>query len=233
MPAPWPPAHALFCLVTDRLALAAAKGGGADPIGGLRQQVAAAADAGVDLVHLRERDLGAGALADLASECVERTRGSSTRVVVNDRVDVALAAGADGVHLRGDSVDARRLRARLADGLAGTAFLVGRSIRHADEARALGGLDYLVLGTVFASASKPGLEALAGLDGLSAAVRATRTPVLAIGGVAEDRIADVAGTGAAGVAGIRLFFPGSGGWKALPQRVASWRRAFDTSRPIT
>src|SRR5204863_8670306 len=88
----------IVCLVTDRRQHS--------PI----EQASEAAAAGVDLIHVRERDLDAQALASLVGAIVKTTRGSVTRVVVNDRLDVALATGADGVHLRTDSMAAGRVR---------------------------------------------------------------------------------------------------------------------------
>src|SRR3989442_3557018 len=107
----------MICLVTDRRRRS--------PI----EQASEAEAAGVDLVHVRERDLDARELAALVEALVNVTRGSATRVVVNDRVDVALACGADGVHLRGDSMAAGRLRRMTPDG-----FLIGCSVHAVDEA---------------------------------------------------------------------------------------------------
>lgn len=222
-----PPSPPLLCLVTDRLALAAATGFASDPLRALERQVAAAVEAGVDLVQVRERDLEAGALCDVVAACVRLAEGSATKVVVNDRLDVALAAGAAGVHLRGDSLDPCRARA-----LAPEPFLVGRSVRSADEAASAREVDYLVLGTVFATPSKPGGE-VAGPRRLAAAVRSTKVPVLAIGGVSEATLAEVAAAGAAGFAAIRLFFEAIQGGTAFRERVGKWRRTFDMHRPIS
>ena len=164
--------------------------------------VAAVAQAGVQLVQIRERDLDGGALTQLAVRCVAAVRGTATRVIVNDRVDVALAAGAHGIHLPGHGVPASRVRA-----LAPRGFLIGRSVHHATEAALMeqeGGLDYLVFGTLFPTPSKADIHP-AGLRGLSAAVAAVRLPVLAIGGVTVEHAAAIARTGAAGAAAIGLF----------------------------
>jgi len=83
-----------------------------------------AVQAGVDLIKVREKDLEAAALSALVSELVRLTRGTGTRVVVNERLDVALACRADGVHLRGDSIPALRARSMAPPG-----FLIGRSVR--------------------------------------------------------------------------------------------------------
>jgi thiamine-phosphate pyrophosphorylase len=121
---------------------------------------------------------------------------------VNDRLDIALACGADGVHLRGDSIPARQVRLHTPQ-----SFLVGRSIHALEEVDSAGPVDYLIAGTVFATESKPGKSGrdLLGVDGLAAVVRAASLPVLAIGGVTMDRVPEVMRTGAAGVAAIGLF----------------------------
>jgi len=184
----------VICLVTDRHT-----SGGVE---GVVAHVARAARAGVQLIHIRERDLEARTLTALVARCLEAVRGTRTRVVVNDRLDVALAAGAHGVHLRAESMPGVRVRAVTPPG-----FLIGRSVHAREEAarvEAAGGLDYLVFGTVFASASKPG-RAPAGPPALAEVVQAVRVPVLAIGGVTPDNLHEVAATGAAGFAAITLF----------------------------
>jgi thiamine-phosphate diphosphorylase len=165
------------------------------------EQVRYAIEAGIDVVQLRERDLEAAELYRLARDLAQLVRGSRTKVVINDRLDVALAAGADGVHLRADSVRAARVRS-----LAPRGFLVGRSVHAAPEAEVEAeGADYLIAGTVWPTPSKTADHQLLGLHGLSEVVRAAAIPVLAIGGVSLDRLRQVAQTGAAGVAGIGLF----------------------------
>ena len=186
----------VLCLVTDRRRF------GAPWESAVVDRVHAAATAGVHLIQIRERDLDGGPLMHLVSASLEAVRGTRTRVVVNDRLDVALATGAHGVHLRGDSFAASRVRAWTPAG-----FLIGRSVHSAAEAVASaddGSTDYLIFGTVFESTSKRERVA-AGLNKLSEVVRVTRIPVLAIGGITADRIAEVMQAGAAGVAGISMF----------------------------
>lgn len=191
----------IFCLVTDRRRYGAAW----EPA--LVGRVATAAREGVHLVQIRERDLDGGPLMRLVSGCVAAVRGTPTRIIVNDRLDVALAARAHGVHLRADSFSAARARAS-----APTPFLIGRSVHSVTDAVAVtrdDDLDYLIFGTVFDSASKPG-GVPAGLAALAEVIKATPLPVLAIGGVARGRMPDVLAAGAAGVAGISMFdTPGS------------------------
>jgi thiamine-phosphate pyrophosphorylase len=167
----------------------------------LLHQIRHAVDAGVDIVQLREHDLDARALFHLAGNIVGLTRGSRTRVVVNDRIDVALAAGADGVHLRGDGLHAAIVRR-----IAPAGFLIGRSVHAVTEAVSEAeGADYLVAGTIWPTPSKDAEGPLLGLDGLTHIVKAVGIPVLAIGGVSLVRLSQVAQTGAAGAAAIGLF----------------------------
>jgi thiamine-phosphate diphosphorylase len=185
----------VLCLVTDRRRF------GASWEDALLHRVRVAAVDGVHLVQVRERDLDGGPLTRLVMGCVDAVGGTSARVLVNDRFDVALAAGAHGVHLRGDSFPASRIRACAPRG-----FLIGRSVHSVSEAvlAANDAIDYLIFGTVFASASKPDRPA-AGLRELSAVASATRLPVLAIGGMTSANIADAMRAGAAGAAGISMF----------------------------
>ncbi len=179
--------------------------------------------AGVDLIQLREPGLEALALLSLATRLVDMTRHTPTRVVVNDRLDVAVASGAHGVHLRGDSIAPARARSMVPAG-----FLIGRSVHGAEEAAvAARGADYCIAGTVFPTPSKPGLRQPLGLEGLQAIVRAVPVPVLAIGGVSMERIEAVAATGAAGMAAIGLFDAEA---EDLVAVVREARRRFDSVR---
>jgi thiamine-phosphate pyrophosphorylase len=166
----------------------------------LGSAVAAAVRGGVDAVQVREKGRAAADIWEATAEALEAAAGRA-RVLVNDRVDVALAAGAAGVHLpaRGLPVAvARRLLPRSAG------LLVGASVHSVDEARAAvaAGADYVTFGHVFPSGSKPGVPSR-GLRELEAVVAAVAAPVFAIGGVDADNAADVAATGCAGVAVIR------------------------------
>jgi len=167
----------------------------------LLRQIGRAASAGVQLVQIRERDLDGRALFDLARSAVDAVRGSSTRIIVNDRLDVALAARAHGVHLRDRSFAPSRVRSMVPPG-----FLIGRSVHSVDDAASelVLAADYLLYGNVFETASKPGRPA-AGLRQLSDVVRATTLPVLAVGGVSAERIPALLEAGAAGFAAISMF----------------------------
>src|SRR5258707_4357490 len=156
----------LLCLVTDRRRLAGRNTGAGAACDGwracLNEQARFAVTAGVDLLQVRERDLDARDLAAVVGDLVRLSRGSRTRVVVNDRLDVALACGADGVHLRADSMSPAVIRRMTPDG-----FLVGRSVHGAEEAAAAAGVDYVIAGSVWPTASKPAGHQLLGLSGFS------------------------------------------------------------------
>lgn len=212
-------------MVTDRQRCAGVPAGTNDGLAGgaaLVTVAAAAARAGVDVIQLRERGLEDALLLALALDVRRAIAGTGVRMVVNDRIDIALAAGADGVHLPGSGVSCARLRAIVPDG-----FLVGRSVHSAAEAVAAesgGGCDYLVCGTVFGSEGKPAGHAVAGLEALAAVCAAVRLPVLAIGGISSARVPDVVRAGAAGVAAIGLF--AAGGEAELRAAISQIRLAF-------
>lgn len=194
----------------------------------LVSRVAAAARAGVHLVQVRDPVLDGGPLTRLAVRCVEAVRGTPARIIVNERLDVALAAGAHGVHLRADSMPGSRVRSTVPRG-----FLIGRSVHRRDEvedAERDGALDYLIFGTVFPTASKPGAT-VSGPELLAEVVRRTRLPVLAIGGVSMATIGDVARAGAAGFAAISLFVLDSP--DRLQVTVAQASLAFDTPAGVS
>jgi thiamine-phosphate pyrophosphorylase len=210
----------IVCLVTDRRRLSTQDESSVDTVRhGLVEQLRAAIEAGIDLVQVRGRELEARDLLTIATDAVQLARGTGTRVIVNDRLDVALASGAHGVHLGGGSISAADVRRLVPPG-----FLVGRSVHAVAEAIAAGPVDYLVAGTVFATVSKVGNYHLMGLEGLRAVVSAVSVPVLAIGGVTVENVEQIAGTGAAGIAAIGLFV----GDEPLGPVVKAVRRRFDT-----
>ncbi len=188
----------------------------------LLRSIAAAARAGIDLVQIREGHLDDRALVELTRQAVVAVGGTAARVLVNGRPDIALAAGAAGVHLPGTALPAPRVRSIVPSG-----FVIGRSVHtveEASDAESAGGCDYLVFGTVYPSTSKPAGQPVAGLVGLAAVCARVRLPVLAIGGMAVDRIRPVALAGAAGLAAISLFADSAD----LALTVRSVRAAFDT-----
>jgi thiamine-phosphate diphosphorylase len=185
----------IACMITDRRRLP-----DATPEALLRR-IENAAAGGVQLIQIRERDLGGLALFELSRRAVDAVRGSNARVIINDRVDVALAARAHGVHLRGQSFTASRVRPFVPAG-----FLIGQSVHSVDEAAspAMQAADYLLFGNVFETASKPGRPA-AGLRQLADVVRVANLPVLAVGGISADRVPEILQAGAAGYAAITMF----------------------------
>jgi thiamine-phosphate diphosphorylase len=172
--------------------------------GDLVLRAAAAARAGVDVIQVRERDLPDRELAALVRQIVGAAAGTATRVLVNDRADIAIVAGAAGVHLRGDSPPASRVAALASS----RGFVIGRSVHslaEVDAAVADGGCDYLMFGTVFPSDGKPDGHPIAGLEALREVCARSPLPVIAIGGMTEERAADVRRAGAAGFAAVGLF----------------------------
>jgi len=189
----------------------------------LVQRIGAAARAGTHLIQIRQPQFEGLAFMRLVQRALEAIEGAAARLLVNDRVDVALAAGAHGVHLRGDSMTAARVRT-----IAPPGFVIGRSVHSVAEALEVereGALDYLLFGTVYTSASKPG-AAPAGVEALARACGAVALPVLAIGGMTASTLAPVARAGAAGFAAIGLFADAA--VDAMPQEVQQARSAFDT-----
>jgi thiamine-phosphate pyrophosphorylase len=155
--------------------------------------------AGIGAVQIREKHLEDRALWELTRRA-RAALPSPVRLLVNGRLDVALAAGADGVHLPSDGLPVAALRARFGPGV-----LIGRSthrVEEVDRARDEGA-DYVTFGPVYETPGKGAPVGLAGLE--RAAASAGGLPVYALGGVTLSRFGELAGAGAAGVAGIRLF----------------------------
>ncbi len=216
----------MICLVTDRRRLANRLSLDSDSPQVLDLLVDIAGDAveaGVDVVQVRESDLPTRALTNVVRRLVDIAHGKGSMIVVNDRLDVALAAGAHGVHLKEAPIVIDRIRS-----VAPAGFRVGQSIHSVDRARD-STADYVIVGTVFPTRSKPGVR-LIGLDGLEAAVRSTRTPVLGIGGIRLEHLSNVAATGAAGIAAVELFLPDSERRVPVRDIVSQARRAFDRGR---
>src|SRR3990167_1246785 len=189
--APLPDNKPLLCYITDRTGVAD---------GEILPLIERAVAAGVNLIQIRERDLSTHALLTLVEAAVARARGTATRILVNDRLDVALAAGA-GLHLptHGFTVaDVRRAYPEL---------LIGASCHNLEElGRAeAGGADFAVFGPVFETPSKKPYGPPLGVEKLAEAARAAKIPVLALGGVALENVATCLAAGAAGLAAISLL----------------------------
>ena len=179
------------CYITDRRAL----GGSTEA---LLENVALQSRNGVDWIQIREKDLEARELAALVKAAVRAVR-ESTKIFVNGRVDVALAAGADGVHLPGDSVETPEWRRIVPAG-----FLIGVSCHSLLNLTAAQTADYAFFSPIF---STPGKGPAKGLDALREACQLSQIPVLALGGVTEDNAEHCVAAGATGVAAIRMFQP--------------------------
>ena len=160
----------------------------------------------IPLFQIREKRLPTRVLYELVCRAVEIMRGSATRLLVNDRFDVARAAGADGVHLTSVSLPARVVREAC-----GTEFMIGASTHSLDEARRArdGGADFVVFGPVFETESKRAFGPPQGLEALRRVTSELQGfPVLAIGGVTLDNADSCYAAGASGFAGISWFNAG-------------------------
>lgn len=209
----------ILCYVTDRKSLPLTAG--ADPAHALLECIEHAARAGVHWIQLREKDLDAKPLFELTGQAIAAcasaspATGKQTIVLINDRLDIACAGRAAGVHLGEHSIpagDITRWRSRAGR----TEFLVGVSCHSLETAKQAAdtGADYLFFGPVFTTPSKESFGAPQGLQKLKAVCRAIALPVLAIGGITSRNAGECLAAGAAGIAAIRLF-------QQAPDRVAA------------
>jgi thiamine-phosphate pyrophosphorylase len=196
-------ANPILCYVTERQALRAASG--EDALHALVRRISLVASAGVDWIQLREKDLDARTLLELA--CAAVKSAPKARILVNDRLDVSLAVRAAGVHLGGGSLPVAMLVRWKMEGRAPADFLIGASCHSLEDARAAehDGADYVFFGPVFSTPSKLQFGAPQGLARLAELCRAVRIPVLAIGGITPGNARSCLDSGAAGIAAIRLF----------------------------
>lgn len=199
-----------LCYITDRRALAPRP---------LLPRILEAIGAGVDLIQIREKDLETRELLDLVKAAVDAARGTITRLVVNDRLDVALALGAAGVHLGTRSIPPASVRRQVAKD-----FLVGVSCHLLEEALAAESAeaDYVVLGPVFETPSKLAYGPPLGLEKLREVTARVNIPVLALGGITVERVKPCLEAGATGIAGISTFQ----NCESLETRVRELRAQF-------
>jgi thiamine-phosphate pyrophosphorylase len=171
------------CYVTDRRR------------GDLLSSAIAAIRDGVDMIQIREKDLEARPLYELVCKVRDAAAGTSTKILVNDRLDVALAANIDGVHLPADGLPAARVRPFVR--LMGCSTHTLEEVLQAEQ----DGADFVIFGPIFETPGKVpvGIEALRNV-----AVHA-HIPILAIGGITREVTGEVIQAGAAGIAAIRLF----------------------------
>jgi thiamine-phosphate pyrophosphorylase len=224
-------AQPILCYVTDRASLsrdelrpqspepAQENAVRPEPFAPLLARIAAVASAGIDWIQLREKDLSALDYARLTHAAVAisgtinpgtTSSPSNARILVNDRLDVALAESARGVHLGENSIpigEAKRLLQHIAVKSLPAQFLAGVSCHSlaAAQAAAAAGADYLFFGPVFPTPSKKTFGEPQSLARLAEVCRSVVVPVLAIGGVTAENISQCLESGAAGIAAIRLF----------------------------
>jgi thiamine-phosphate pyrophosphorylase len=193
----------LLCYVTDRHRLA-----GAPELAGkfLIEKTEEVAKAGVDWIQLREKDLSARQLVELADRAIS-CAGSRSAVLVNDRVDVACVTGAAGVHLGEHSLPPDEAKRLVNQRGARTNFIVGVSAHSLEGAMQAeqAGADYVIFGPVHATPSKAGFGPPQGVPHLREVCQRLAIPVLAIGGITMENAGECLAAGAAGIAAIRLF----------------------------
>ncbi len=201
-----------LCLVTDRDRTAS---------GDIVATVCAALSGGVGMVQLREKDLPASHLLNLARRLRKATAGKAL-LVVNDRVDIAMMAAADGVQLGENALDVTSVRR-----LVGPDMLIGRSVHSAVGAvqAESAGADFLVLGTLFETASHPGART-GGLGLVREVTGSVRIPVLGIGGVTSENAGEVIAAGADGAAAITAITMAPNPAAAVRDFMSPMRHAY-------
>jgi thiamine-phosphate pyrophosphorylase len=161
---------------------------------------------GLNWIQIREKDLNALELTELVRYAVAETKDCKVRIIVNDRFDVALAAGAGGVHLGEASIPVKEVASwRHSAGIAD--FLIGASCHSAESAvdAERNGADYIFFGPVFATPSKASFGSPQGIERLRQVCGAVQIPVVAIGGIIAETAPACIAAGGAGIAAIRMF----------------------------
>jgi thiamine-phosphate pyrophosphorylase len=218
------PDRPIICYVTNR---------NAAPPSAVRETfvlecIARAIEAGIDWIQIREKDLATAKLLALVKEAVRLAAGTGCQILVNGRLDIALAANAHGIHLGGDAIPAQEaigwLREWREKRSAPAEFLVGVSCHSLTEAKQAetNGANYIFFGPVFDSPAKREFGQPQGVDRLNEVCQATRIPVIAIGGIDVTNIADCLKVGAVGIAAISLFQQ-SHALAALADVIEIWR----------
>ncbi|MFZ0213636.1 MAG: thiamine phosphate synthase [Candidatus Acidiferrales bacterium] len=195
----------VLCYVTDRHLTDSDS-----PAADLLACIERAAAAGIDWIQIREKGIEARELLELARRgitAVKNRPGTPARVLVNDRLDVALAAGAAGVHLGGTSVPVAEVVRWRREENAASDFLIGVSCHRLDEAMEAekAGASYIFFGPIFETPSKIVFGAPQGMEKLREVCSSVRIPVLAIGGITEENAGACFRAGAQGIAAIRMF----------------------------
>jgi thiamine-phosphate pyrophosphorylase len=225
----------ILCYVTDRQSLAP---GDSDVCVDLLKKIRASIAARMNWIQIREKDLLAPELLALVREAVYATESQNnpeaagslrsehtrTKIIVNDRLDVAIAASAAGVHLGRESAPVREVAPWCRNGNAPQEFIIGASCHSLAESCAAesAGASYVILGPVFDTPSKRAFGPPVGIAQLSAICATVKIPVLAIGGIDAENAGECLRAGAAGIAAIRLF-QDAGDEKKLVSAVRSLR----------
>jgi thiamine-phosphate pyrophosphorylase len=167
------------------------------------QQIQQAIEASVDLIQIREKDLATRQLLELASRALLLAKGSRSKILINDRVDLALAVGLDGVQLGNHSVGTGTVRTQLGE----KNLKIGVSVHSMDEflLAAAEGASFATLGPIFATPSKSAYGPPVGLELLTKVCQCATIPVFALGGINLENYRSCLAAGAAGIAAIRLF----------------------------
>ena len=167
------------------------------------QQIQQAIDASVDFIQIREKDLATRPLLELAGRALELAKGSRSKILINDRLDIALAGTLDGIHVGHDSVETSASRKQLGE----MNLLIGASVHSMNEflQAAAEGASFATLGPIFATPSKSAYGPPLGLDLLKAVCRRASIPVFALGGIGLENYQPCLAAGADGIAAIRLF----------------------------
>jgi thiamine-phosphate pyrophosphorylase len=207
------PSPCQLCYITDRLGLAPAP---------LLARIQSAAQAGIGLIQIREKDLPTQKLLELAEAAVGICRGTGTKIVINDRLDVAIGVAADGVHLGGESLPTEIVRRE-----AGKDLLIGVSCHSLEEASRAeaAGADYVLLGPIFETPSKLRYGPPLGLAKLKEVAARSGIPVIALGGITVEKAGECLAAGAKGIAGIRIFQD----CPSLAERVRELQAQFPTT----
>jgi thiamine-phosphate pyrophosphorylase len=187
-----------LCYITDRRDLEPRP---------LLPRILTAVEAGVDIVQIREKDLPTRELLELVGAAVAAAAGTGVKVVVNYRLDIALAVGAHGVHLGMRSIPPEAARTAVDRLCLPDPFLVGVSCHSLEQALAaeIAGADYILLGPIFPTPSKLAYGPPLGLEKLRDVTASVKVPVFALGGIGVAQVRSCLAAGAAGIAGIRIF----------------------------
>jgi thiamine-phosphate pyrophosphorylase len=203
LPRPIRDSSRLLCYVTDRAQISnSARNARAS----LLDKIKSISESRIDFIQIREKDLSGRELSELAREVI-RLVPHSCRILINDRLDVAQAVAAAGVHLGEKSIPVEHARRYVEERGGSTDFLIGVSAHSPEAARSaqMAGADYVIFGPVFVTPSKAAFGPAQGLEKLATVCASVSIPVLAIGGITQENASECYSRGASGIAAIRLF----------------------------